>query len=214
MKIQRRRLGTALVGAVLSCALAACGASSDSAGPSADPTSVAAKKSPGTTGPDTNAANKASTGVPTSLEIDSIGVSAPIISLGLNSDGSQEVPKSVNDIGWWKLGSKPAEAGNAVFVGHKYSRGDGVFDNLDELKKGETITVKGSKGSADFVVENMEKVPVQEFGNIASSIYRTSGDPKLVLMTCGDFDGKNYGSTVIVRSHLVPGSSATDEAEE
>lgn len=213
MRLRERRIGPAFLGALLSFALVACGTST-SDNPSADPTPVAANKTPGSTTPDREPSATVSTGVPKSLDIDSIGVSAPIIPVGLNADGSQEVPKSVDDIGWWKNGSEPAEAGNAVFVGHTFSRGDGVFDNLDELRKGETITVKGSTGTADFVVENTKTVPVQEFGDIADEIYRTSGESELVLMTCGDFDGKDYGSTVIVQSHLVPGSVVTDKAEE
>jgi LPXTG-site transpeptidase (sortase) family protein len=118
------------------------------------------------------------------------------------ADGSQEVPTSVEDVGWWKHGSPPAGAGSAVLVGHAYSRGDGVFDDLERLQAGDTIMVSGTTGTADFVVEQTTTVPVQQFEDVADDIYRTAGQPQLIVMTCGDFDGSDYQSTVIVRARL------------
>jgi hypothetical protein len=41
-------------------------------------------------------------------------------------------------------------------------------------------------------------VPVEQFRRIAQAVYRTSGPTSLVLMTCGDYDGSDFRSTVVV----------------
>ncbi|MDT0200487.1 class F sortase [Nocardioides sp. AE5] len=142
-------------------------------------------------------------GTPRGLEIEAIGVDAPIIEVGTEADGSQEVPTSVHEVGWWAPGTEPGASGTGVLVGHTYSLGEGVFDDLDALRVGDTIRVVASDGVAEFAVERVKSVPVEEFGAMAADIYRIAGEPRLVLMTCGDFDGSDYRATVIVYARLV-----------
>lgn len=197
-----------LGGAVLSCVLVGCGGSATPASPGQESSPpVAATSSPELIAEDSATVPSASVGAPESLVIAKIDVRAPVFALGLTAEGAQEVPSSVLDVGWWKHGSEPAEAGNAVLVGHANSRGDGVFDDLHTLQAGDLITVAGSVGEADFVVERTATVPVQDFEKFANDIYRTEGKPRLVVMTCGDFDGSDYQSTVIVWAGLTTARS-------
>ena len=65
------------------------------------------------------------------IEIAAIGVRAPVIRLGLNRDGTLEVPTDFGDTGWWTGGPRPGERGPAVIAGHVDSRtGPAVFFRL------------------------------------------------------------------------------------
>lgn len=142
-------------------------------------------------------------GEPESLSIEAIGVDARVIKVGTAADGSQEVPTSIDDTGWWRDGIRPGRAGNAVIVGHTASEADGIFDDLGKLAPGDLIAVRSARGTLTFSVTRMVDVDVADFATIASEVYRVGGRPGLVLMTCGDFNGTTYDSTKIAFANLV-----------
>ena len=143
-----------------------------------------------------------SEGPPRRLEIPRLEVDAPVLALGKADDGSQEVPTSLDATGWWRHGSEPGEAGNTVIVGHTASKADGVFDDLGTLRRGDRITVRARGGDLDYSVTGIEEVPVEDFDSVSDSIYRETGPSGLVLMTCGDWNGSDYDTTVTVRAEL------------
>lgn len=142
----------------------------------------------------------ASQGPPEGLEIPGLGVDAKVLALGKAADGSQAVPKTLNDTAWWRHGSKPGEGGNTVIVGHTASRRAAVFDELGTLRRGDRIIVRARLGRIAYTVSEISEVPVEDFASVSDSIYRETGPSGLVLMTCGDFDGREYDTTVIVRA--------------
>jgi LPXTG-site transpeptidase (sortase) family protein len=126
---------------------------------------------------------------PRRIEIPAIGVSAPVIELGLNADKTLEVPKDYGETGWWKGGPEPGERGAAVIAGHVDSKtGPAVFYRLDDLRAGDEIRVHRSDGTrARFVVARLERHPKDEFPT--RKVYARTGEPTLRLVTCsGDFD--------------------------
>jgi sortase (surface protein transpeptidase) len=128
-------------------------------------------------------------GVPVRIEIPAIGVHAPVIKLGLNRDGSLEVPRRFGDTGWWSGGSRPGEPGPAVIVGHVDSHtGPAVFYRLGKLRRGDRIRVLGRNGSAaTFTVQRMERHPKAQFPT--AEVYGRTRAPSLRLVTCsGGFD--------------------------
>lgn len=141
-------------------------------------------------------------GVPTRLEIEGLGVDAPVSPVGTTPENAQEVPAALDETGWWRDGAVPGAPGNAVIVGHTASADDGVFDPLVDVEAGDEILVTGSDGTAAFTVERSESVPVEDFGDVAADVYRADGASGLVLMTCGDWNGSAFETTVIV--HAVP----------
>src|SRR5689334_13554351 len=50
------------------------------------------------------------------VQIPSIGVDAKVIDLGLNPDGTLEVPADFSVAGWYSLGPKPGQVGPSVIV--------------------------------------------------------------------------------------------------
>ena len=87
-------------------------------------------------------ASKRGDGIPERLVIPVIGVDTELVSLGLNSDGTMEVPSSYNEAGWFTGAPKPGDPGPAIIAGHVSSKaGPGVFYRLSALKRGDLVQV-------------------------------------------------------------------------
>lgn len=142
-------------------------------------------------------------GVPDCLVVRDVKVDAAVRPVGTTKAGAQEVPNSLTDTGWWEDGQQPGQPGNAVIVGHTASKDDGVFDNLAELEKDDKITVRGKNGTLDYRVTSESEVNVENFAAASDRIYRETGPSGLVLMTCGDWNGERFGTTVIVYAKVV-----------
>lgn len=140
------------------------------------------------------------TRTPETLVIDAIGVEAPVEPVGITPEGGQEVPRYIDIAGWWRDGAVPGAHGNAVLVGHTASAADGVFDRIGRLAPGDEIRVSGPDGTVTFVVEDTSAVSPRRFRRMAPAIYRHDGPSGLVLMTCGDWNGTSFESTVVVRA--------------
>lgn len=140
--------------------------------------------------------------VPVRLAIPSIAVRAPVLPVDKLDDGSQGVPHSFDEVGWYAGGSMPGQPGNAVMTGHTWSRGDGVFDRLPQLVEGDIITVVTEKGKQDYRVSSVGSFEQVDFGRFAADIYRTDGASGLVLMTCGNWNGSVHTATTVVYAEL------------
>ena len=127
--------------------------------------------------------------VPKLISIPAIDVRAPVIPLGLNSDGTLEVPTSITDTGWFRGGPEPGEPGASILVGHVDSTaGPGVFYHLRALHRGDEIEIRLADGSTvRFTVRSFFSTPKTEFPT--DRVYRHGGAPTLDLITCdGAFD--------------------------
>jgi sortase (surface protein transpeptidase) len=71
--------------------------------------------------------------------------------LGLEPDGTLEVPPGAFPAGWYTGAPTPGELGPAVIAGHISWRGPGVFHDLHRLSVGDLVTVSRADGTAaDF----------------------------------------------------------------
>jgi len=98
---------------------------------------------------------------------------------------SHVVPKGPASAGWYVLGPRPGEKGNAVIDGHFGYKNNipAVFDNLHILQKGDNLYVEDEKGkTVTFVVRELRTYGQNED---ASSVFVPS-DTKahLNLITC------------------------------
>jgi sortase (surface protein transpeptidase) len=126
---------------------------------------------------------------PVRIVIPAIGVSAPVIPLHLNRNGTLQVPKSFSQTGWFVGGPEPGENGAAVIVGHVDSKsGPGVFYRLRALRRGDLIkVVLKNKSTVRFVVRSGREVPKKRFPT--KLVYGKTKAPSLRLITCdGRFD--------------------------
>lgn len=140
--------------------------------------------------------------VPIQISIPAIQVTAGITELGLNKDGTVEVPKNPDKTGWYRKGPMPGEPGSAVILGHVDSKvGPAVFYRLKNLDPGDQIAVKLDSGSvAHFEVTRVAQYPIEDFPRY--KVYAGKPDrPALNLVTCGgkyDREAGGYQSNVVV----------------
>ena len=127
--------------------------------------------------------------VPVSLDIPAIGLSVPLSQLGLNADGTVEVPTDVQQPGWFDQGPSPGQLGAAVILGHVDSyQGPGVFFALRTLLEGDQVNVTLADGTvAHFAVYTV--VQYDKTGFPAALVYdprataRCSSSPAAVCST-------------------------------
>jgi hypothetical protein len=149
---------------------------------------------------------------PISLQIPSISLSVRLSTLGLNVDGSVQVPTDVAEPGWFRLGPSPGQIGSAVILGHvDSSQGPGVFFQLRTLLPGEQVQVSLADGAvATFAVTAVEQYSKAQFPS--RLVYASQGTSELQLVTCGGtFDPQtgHYLSNVVVFSSFVSATPAT-----
>jgi sortase (surface protein transpeptidase) len=126
---------------------------------------------------------------PVRLEIPAVGVSSPLVRLGLNADGTMQVPGDYRVAGWFTGGPQPGQLGPAVIAGHVDSRtGPAVFYRLRDLRPGDQVRVVRDDGLVvRFEVESRASYPKQALPG--DEVYGATTAPVLRLITCaGSFD--------------------------
>ena len=144
---------------------------------------------------------------PMTIEIPAIKVDAPVTTLGLNANGTVQVPplNNHNLAGWYDRSVMPGAKGTSVILGHvdDYA-GPSVFFNIKNLHKGDAIYVIRADGTtAGFSVDGVQKATKTHFPTAA--VFDNVPYPALRLVTCGGpFDPKTgeYLDSIIVYAHL------------
>jgi sortase (surface protein transpeptidase) len=142
---------------------------------------------------------------PVRLQIPAIGVDSRMMRLGLEPDGTLEVPPGPFPAGWYTGSPTPGEIGPAVLVGHvHWNERAGVFAALDRLTSGDEVVVRRADGgSAVFRVTRTKQFSKAAFPT--AKVYGDIGYAGLRLITCG---GRNqltgtYEDNVVVFASLV-----------
>ncbi len=147
---------------------------------------------------------------PVSLSIPAIGAKSDLLTLGLNPDGTVQVP-SLDDpqskAGWYKNSPTPGSVGPAIILGHIDSKkyGPGVFYELGNLKPGDEVDITRQDGSvAVFKIDGVRSYPKNNFPTAA--VYGNIDHAGLRLITCGGtFDPSisSYESNIVAYASLV-----------
>lgn len=143
---------------------------------------------------------------PQNIVIPRINVNAFIESVGIDENGRMEVPQGVFNVGWYSLGYKPGEKGNAVMAGHldTVTGEPAVFYYINQLQAGDQVIVTDKQGrKLTFEVTGMQtylfdQVPLQE-------IFGPSEKQRLNLITCTgvwNTGSRNYSSRLVVYTEL------------
>jgi hypothetical protein len=146
--------------------------------------------------------------VPVRVDIPAIGAGSPLLQLGLNPDGTVEVPPLAADsrAGWYRYSPTPGQLGPSVILGHVDSAeyGPGIFFRLGDLRPGDEIDVGRSDGStAVFTVDRVASFPKDDFPTL--QVYGNTDRAELRLITCGgDFDpsARSYVDNIVVFASL------------
>jgi sortase (surface protein transpeptidase) len=142
------------------------------------------------------------------IRIPAIGVSAPVIPLGLNPDRTLQTPQEWGQTGWYTGGPEPGEQGPAVIAGHVDSTsGPAVFYRLGELHRGAVISIRrADRSQIRFRVQGVERWPKDRFPT--RRVYARTPIAALRLITCGGaFDSAtgHYLDNTIVYAARVSG---------
>ena len=140
------------------------------------------------------------------LVIPKLFINAPIEPVGVTASGEMATSQSLQRVAWWKDGTKPGDAGSAVFAGHYGGPAEtGIFRTADKLKAGDVIEVRSKSGQTlTYKVYNSARykladVPLQDLFNKKDGKY-------LNLVTCvGQWDAasSSYSDRLIVYAKLV-----------
>ena len=146
--------------------------------------------------------------VPVSVDIPAIGVHSQLLRLGLNADGTVQVPPlttSADQAAWLKYSATPGQVGASVIEGHVDSyHGPAVFYRLGALHPGDTIDVTLADGvTGIFRVTGVREYAKDKFP--AQVIYSDANYAALRLITCGgafDYTTGHYLSSTVVFATL------------
>jgi hypothetical protein len=146
--------------------------------------------------------------MPVSVTIPAIGVRSSLLRLGLNSDGSLQVPSLTTSAGlaaWYRGSVTPGQIGTSLIEGHVDSyAGPAVFFRLGALRPGNSIDVRLADGvTAVFLVTGVREYSKDKFP--ANIIYGPEDYAALRLVTCGGaFDAQtgHYLGAVVVFASL------------
>ena len=144
---------------------------------------------------------------PARLLILAISVNTAVETVDLDSQGrigSQSVPANV---GWYRSGVAPGDAGDALLDGHlDWTNGPAVFWELGKLRVGDSIEVDRADGSqVRFVVDSTSVVP---YNASEDALFTATGPPTMSLITCtGVWDQQRgtYLQRLLVHASLAPG---------
>ena len=140
---------------------------------------------------------------PRIITIPSQNVKARVTKQGMAADGSLQAPKNIHDTGWYENSSKPGQGGAVLIDGHATGpTAAGVFDNINKLQPGDTITIERGDGVVlTYAVTKTETVPSGSVNMKSLLLPVTKGTKGLNLISCtGAYDAKTntYADRVLV----------------
>ncbi|GAA2151548.1 hypothetical protein GCM10009844_33910 [Nocardioides koreensis] len=137
-------------------------------------------------------------GAPRRVLIPALHVAAPV--LPVKAPGGTLVPPSdPQQLGWWAGGARPGAArGSALVTGHTVHTGGGALDDLETLRRGDTVTVRTDRGRIRYAVTKVAVYGKGAVADHAERLFSQDVPGRLVLVTCEDWDGQGYLSNVVV----------------
>ncbi len=144
--------------------------------------------------------------------IESIGVNAPVIALGMDDENVPYVPNNKDDIAWYDFTVKPGGGSNAVFGGHlNWGGSPGVFFDLEDMQPGELVRILAEDGEEfTYRVFNNESLDPKDGDSV--NVMAPAETDIITLITCGgtwvpDRDderlGGSYTERVVVQAERV-----------
>jgi len=137
-------------------------------------------------------------GSPRRITIPALHVAAPVLPIKA-AGGTLVPPSDPQELGWWAGGARPGAArGSALVTGHTVHTGGGALDDLGTLRRGDPVVVRTDRGRIDYVVRAVRVYSKGSVAEHAQRLFSQRGPGRLVLVTCGDWNGSVYLSNVVV----------------
>jgi len=145
---------------------------------------------------------------PRYLRIDSLGVAARVLPMGVNSKGAIQAPVNVFDAGWYTGSATPGKVGASFIDGHAAGElREGLFGYLDTLKNGDQMSIEMGDGTTyRYRVVHMETVALAELNMRTALLPHGNTLRGLNLMTCiGTYlpDQNTYDLRLIVYTEQI-----------
>jgi len=137
---------------------------------------------------------------PDLLIVPSIKINAPIVPIDVDPDGVLSPPSDYTKVGYWRGSAKPgATRGQTVVTGHTVHTGGGVMDRLGDLRPGGLVQIKTKNGTVDYATTKVFVYTRAQLAAHKEELFNQDReDYRLVLITCIDWNGREYESNVIV----------------
>ena len=148
---------------------------------------------------------------PRYLSVSKLGVvNSRVLPMGVNPSGELATPNNIFDVGWYEASGKPGQGGTMIIDGHNGGpHVHGVFKQLPELGKGDTIEIERGDGQKfKYVVVENKTVSLDESNRYMSVASRTPepGRESVTLISCtGEWSQtqQTYLSRQFVRAVLL-----------
>lgn len=145
---------------------------------------------------------------PVRVAIGVAGVDVPVVPVGLEADGTMELPDNPAIAGWYKFGEAPTSAdGNTVISAHidAPSFPVGPFASLRSVPAGAEVVVTSADGtSSRYAVDNVTYYPKSELPT--DLLFARTGQKDLILITCGGaYNARtgHYDDNVVLVAHPI-----------
>jgi hypothetical protein len=142
---------------------------------------------------------------PVRLAIPRLHVDLAPTAAGLAADNrSLALPPSARTVVWWAYGATPgSRSGTVLLGGHiSWAGRPGVLGRIGSLRRGDRVTLTRQDGtSVRYAVVARRTVAKASLADLG--LFRTSGAPRLVLVTCGgryDPARHSYADNVVVQA--------------
>ena len=149
---------------------------------------------------------------PTRIAIPALGVDSAVNPVGLNPDGTVQVPAPgplYDEAAWYTGSARPGQRGPAVILGHidSAATGPSVFYRLSALRPLDEFTVTRADGrTLVYRVNSVKSYPKDAFPSQA--VYGPTTRPEMRLITCGgafDARARSYvDNTVVYANQISP----------
>jgi LPXTG-site transpeptidase (sortase) family protein len=129
----------------------------------------------------------------------------PIETAATNGAGELVLPTDINRAGWWDGSSRLGDPyGSVVLAAHidSFAQGLGRFAELLDIRTGDSLVVSSGRLTQEYRVVSAQLVAKSDL-SVASPIYAPTGDPRLVLITCGgtyDASRGGYQDNLVVEA--------------
>ncbi|WP_340561032.1 class F sortase [Streptomyces sp. GSL17-111] len=178
------------------------------AGPEDRPRAAEEAEAAGPDGRSGTSAPERSPAAPTAVAVPRVGLDATVEPVGVQADGTVEIPDAPQAAGWYRFGTAPgASDGSAVLVGHvDFETGElGEFAALYDVRRGDTVRVdRGGAPAARYEVTARAVVDQDE---LPRELFRRDGPHVLTLITCAPpYDEEDgYRNNLVVTAEPVGG---------
>lgn len=142
------------------------------------------------------------------LQVRALGIDAPVVPVPLQAGGVLDPPAEVSTVGWWDGSAEPGGgSGQTVLTGHTVHDGGGAMDDLEELATGDVVRVTDTDGAADYQVTGVQVWTKAELAqNAVEAFGQDRHHGRLVLVTCEDWNGRDFASNVVVFAEPLQGT--------